>query len=127
MTSPLRFVLRQTADDASFQHMALCSPTQEFMHWFFPGAAQRLLGGVPYYLLCEVPALSPMPKHEVDTGECTMLGEQQEDPAEALNISIQNGLVQVHLQGHELQGDFTLARLSPESHIWRLSADYPTA
>lgn len=95
------------------------------MHWVLPGAAQRLLDGLPYYLLCEAPASSPLPSHEMDGGECDVGGTQQDSPTQTLDYSIRTGNVQLRLHGQQLQGDFTLARLSPDSHIWRLSVGHP--
>lgn len=127
MSYPLRFILRQTSDDAVFQHLALCSATQQLIHWVLPGAAQRLLDGLPYYLLCEAPAATPLPPHEADEGECNVAGVQQTTPTQTLDCSIQAGCVHLHLHGQQLHGAFTLARLSPDSHIWRLSVGHAVA
>ena len=121
MSFPLRFVLRQTAEGAVFQHMALCSPTGQLMHWVLPGPAQRLLIEVPYYYLCEASDSASLPEVEVDTGECTIDQAPEESPTEALRHCVEAGHLQLHLHGRSLEGDFTLARLSSNSHIWRFS------
>lgn len=125
MAPPLRFVLRQTSDTAVFQHLVLCAANHQLIHWVLPGAAQRLLDGLPYYLLCEAPTSSPLPAYEADGGECSVKSSQQATPTQVLEDGIQAGWVQLHLHGQQLHGDFTLARLSSESHIWRLSVGHP--
>ena len=97
------------------------------MHWVLPGAAQRLLDGLPYYLLCEAPASAALPTHETDGGECDVSGVQQATPTQTLDHGIQAGRVQLRLHGCQLHGDFTLTRLSPDSHIWRLSVEHAVA
>lgn len=107
--------------------MVLCSPTSQLMHWVLPGPAQHLLDGVPYYLLCEVSDSASLPNVEVDTGECRVAEAAEENPVEALHHRLKAGNLLLHLHGQDLTGDFTLARLSPDSHIWRFSVGHPVA
>jgi hypothetical protein len=104
--------------------MALCSPTQQLTHWVLPGPAQRLMDGHPYYLLCEAPLNLPLPPYEVDSGECTMTGTQEAAAPETIEDALQTGQLHFQLHGQEMQGEFTLARLSPQSSIWRFSVGH---
>ncbi|SMB98613.1 hypothetical protein SAMN00120144_3824 [Hymenobacter roseosalivarius DSM 11622] len=104
--------------------MVLCSPTRQLMHWVLPGPAQRLLDGLPYYLLCEAAASVSLPNVEVDTGECTVAEAREENLSEALDHCVEAGHLLLRLHGRNLEGDFTLARLSPDSHIWRFSVGH---
>ncbi|WP_133272410.1 hypothetical protein [Hymenobacter radiodurans] len=124
MNSSLWFVLRQTSKDAVFQHLALCSPTSQLMHWVLPGRAQQLLDGLPYYLLCESPTSAPLPHVEVDRGECRIAEAKQENLPAALHQCIEAGHLLLHLRGSNLTGAFTLTRRSPDSHIWRFSVGH---
>lgn len=125
MSLSLQFVLRHSSEAAVFQHLALYSSTHQLTHWVLPGQAQRLLDGHPYYLLVESPVSSPLPPHEIDTGECTLAGRQLETPTDTLHHRLQTGHLSLHLQGKELRGAFTLTRLGPDSHIWRFSVGHP--
>ena len=125
MSFPLCFVLRHSSEEAVFQHLALCTPTHQLMHWVLPGKARRLLDGHPYYLLVEAPVSSSLPFYEVDKGECTIAGSQLETPAETLRHRLETGHLTLHMQGQEMQGAFTVARLGPDSHIWRLTLGHP--
>jgi hypothetical protein len=124
MSFPLRFVLRQSSADAIFQHLAFYSLTQQLTHWVLPGPAQRLMAGQPYYLLCEAPLSWPLPAHQVDSGECTLVTTQEGTMVEDFQQALRSGNLQFHLHGQLLRGAFTLARLGSESSIWRFSVGH---
>ncbi|UOQ71308.1 hypothetical protein [Hymenobacter cellulosilyticus] len=118
-TDTLRFVLRQSAQEASYLHLTLFCRERQLAHWILPASSLTQSQSMPSAYLVEATGTLPLPAQIIDEGTC-LLRKCPADQARHLEKELRAGHLQLTFAGRSLRGAFSLDRLHTGSHTWEL-------